>query len=148
MIIFDTPEKINQMTANRENTYSIPARYRRLENLHIVFWLFKDISWCMLWKELGIIMVVPTLAVAIYISYRTRNLRSELAHNLAVAFWISANSYWMISEFFGFDEAKVFGSYEGKHIAMIPFIIGVLILAWYYLIERPKEVKRRQAVTM
>lgn len=136
------------MTANTENTYSIPARYRRLENLHIVFWLFKDISWCMLWKELGIIMVVPTLSVAVYIAYRTRNLKSELAHNLAVAFWISANSYWMISEFFGFDETKVFGPYEGKHIAMIPFIIGVLILARYYLVQRPKEVKSEKPVTM
>jgi len=136
------------MTANTANTYTIPARYRRLENLHIVFWLFKDISWCMLWKELGIIMVVPTLSVAIYIAYRTRNLKSELAHNLAVAFWISANSYWMISEFFGFDETPVLGPYEGKHIAMIPFIIGVLILARYYLVQRPKEVKNEQTVTM
>lgn len=136
------------MTANTENTYSIPARYRRLENLHIAFWLFKDISWCMLWKELGIIMVVPTLAVALYIAYRTRNLKSELAHNLAVAFWISANSYWMISEFFGFDETQVLGPYEGKYIAMIPFIIGVLILARYYLIQRPKEVRNERTVTM
>ena len=136
------------MTANTENPYSIPARYRRLENLHIVFWLFKDISWCMLWKELGIIMVVPTLSLALYIAYRTRNLKSELAHNLAVAFWISANSYWMISEFFGFDEAQVFGPYEGKHIAMIPFIIGVLILARYYLVQRPNEVKSERTVTM
>jgi hypothetical protein len=84
------------MTAKKENLYSIPARYRKLENLHIVFWLFKDISWCMIWQTLGIIMVIPTLSVAIYISYRTRNIKSELAHNLAVAFWISANSYWMI----------------------------------------------------
>ena len=136
------------MTANTENTYSIPARYRRLENLHIVFWLFKDISWCMLWKELGIIMVVPTLSVALYIAYRTRHLKSELAHNLAVAFWISANSYWMISEFFGFDESQVLGPYEGKYIAMIPFIIGVLILARYYLVQRPKEVKSEQTVIM
>ena len=136
------------MTANTENTYSIPARYRRLENLHIVFWLFKDISWCMIWKELGIIMVIPTLSVAIYIAYRTRSLKYELAHNLSVAFWISANSYWMISEFFGFDETKVFGDYEGKHLAMIPFIMGVLILAWYYFIQRPKEMKSERAVTM
>lgn len=136
------------MTGIKENLYSIPARYRKLENLHIVFWLFKDISWCMNWRVLGIIMVIPTLSVAIYISYRTRKIKSELAHNLAVAFWISANSYWMISEFFGFDEAKVFGEYEGKHIAMIPFVIGVLILGWYYLIERPKEVKRERVVTL
>ena len=136
------------MPTKKENVYSIPARYRKLENLHIVFWLFKDISWCMIWETLGIIMVIPTLTVAIYIAYRTRNIKAELAHNLAVAFWISANSYWMISEFFGFDETKVFGGYEGKHIAMIPFIIGVIILAWYYLIQRPKEAKSEQVVTM
>ncbi|HEX6171149.1 MAG TPA: hypothetical protein VFZ33_15790 [Chitinophagaceae bacterium] len=136
------------MPAKNENLFSIPARYRKLENLHIVFWLFKDISWCMIWQVLGIIMVIPTLSVAIYIAYRTRNIRSELAHNLAVAFWISANSYWMISEFWGFDEVKVIGQYEGKHFAMIPFIIGVVILAWYYLIQRPKEVKSEQVVTM
>ena len=129
------------MTANKENIqYTSP--FRRLENLHIVFWLFKDISWCMLWQELGIIMVIPTLSVAIYIAYRTRNIKSELAHNLAVAFWISANSYWMISEFFGFDEAKVFGAYEGKHLAMIPFIIGVLhscLVLSYSTAKRNKE---------
>ena len=147
MVIFDPSEK-NKMTTKKESLYSIPARYRKLENLHIVFWLFKDISWCMIWRELGIIMIIPTLSIAIYIAYRTRNIKSELAHNLAVAFWISANSYWMISEFFGFDEAKVFGGYEGKHLAMIPFIIGVIILAWYYLIQRPKEAKSERVVTM
>ena len=147
MVIFDPSEK-NKMTTKKESLYSIPARYRKLENLHIVFWLFKDISWCMIWRELGIIMIIPTLSIAIYIAYRTRNIKSELAHNLAVAFWISANSYWMISEFFGFDETKVFGGYEGKHLAMIPFIIGVIILAWYYLIQQPKEAKSEQVVTM
>jgi len=136
------------MTEKKESQYIIPARYRKLENLHIVFWLFKDISWCMNWRELGIIMVVPTLAVAIYISWRTRKLKSELAHNLAVTFWISANSYWMISEFFGFDETPIWNGYEGKHLAIIPFLIGVLILGWYYLIQRTREIKNEQVVTM
>jgi hypothetical protein len=128
--------------------YSIPSRFRRLENLHIVFWLFKDLSWCMLWRPLGIAMVIPTLAVAVYISYRTRKIKSELAHNLAVIFWISANSYWMISEFFGFDEKPVWAGYEGKYFAMIPFLIGVLILSWYYAIQRPREIREKQVVTM
>jgi hypothetical protein len=131
-----------------ESQYSIPSRFRRLENLHIVFWLFKDLSWCMLWRPLGIAMVIPTLAVAVHISYRTRKIYSELAHNLAVIFWISANSYWMISEFFGFDETPVWGGYEGKHFAMIPFVIGVLILSWYYVVWRPREIKQKQVVTM
>lgn len=136
------------MITKTENNYSIPSRYRRLENLHIVFWLVKDISWCMLWQVLGIIMVIPTLAVAIYIAYRTRRLKSELAHNLAVALWISANSYWMISEFYGFDEVQVWNGYEGKHLAMLPFIIGVLILLWYYIFERPKEIRKEKVVTL
>ena len=135
------------MKEKSETDYIIPARYRKMENLHIVFWLFKDISWCMVWRELGIIMIIPTLSVAIYIAYRTRSIKSELAHNLAVTFWISANSYWMISEFFGFDEIPVWGGYEGKHLAMIPFLIGVVILARYYLIQRKTEVKEKQVVT-
>ena len=66
------------------SNYVIPARYRRMENMHIVFWLFKDISWCMIWKELGIAMIFPTLIVSIIIAWRTRSMKSELAHNLAI----------------------------------------------------------------
>ena len=127
--------------------YSIPASYRRMENMHIIFWLLKDISWCLLWKPIGIAMVFPTLIIAIVISYRTRNIKAELAHNLAIVFWISANSYWMISEFLGFDEKIILG-YEGKYGAVIPFVIGMCILLYYYLIQRPMEMKRQKAVTM
>lgn len=136
------------MTDQKEVMYEIPARYRRLENLHIVFWLFKDISWCMIWQTLGIVMIIPTLCVAIYISTRTRNIKSEFAHNLAVTFWIAANSYWMISEFWGFDEVPIWAGFEGKHLAMIPFLIGIFILAWYYIMIRPREIKEKQVVTM
>ncbi|HEX8334958.1 MAG TPA: hypothetical protein VF622_20200, partial [Segetibacter sp.] len=60
-----------------EPVYSIPARYRKMENLHIVFWLLKDISWCLIWKPLGILMVAPTLIIAIIISIRNRQYVSE-----------------------------------------------------------------------
>jgi hypothetical protein len=128
--------------------YSIPAKFRRLENLHIVFWLFKDISWCMNWRLLGIVMILPTLMVAIYMANRTKHIKSELAHNIAVAFWILANSYWMVSEFFGFDEAHIVAGYEAKHIAMIPFLIGVVVLAYYYIIQRPKDIRKQQPVSL
>jgi hypothetical protein len=128
--------------------YVIPARYRKMENMHIVFWLFKDVSWCMIWKVLGIAMVFPTLIVAIIIAWRTRNMKSELAHNLAITFWITANSYWMFSEFFGFDTIHLFNQFEGKHIALIPFLTGVIILAYYYLFQRRRELKEEGVVTM
>jgi hypothetical protein len=120
-----------------DQTYSIPIRYRRMENLHIVFWLFKDISWCMIWRPLGIAMVFPTLIIAIVISIRTRKFMSEVCHNVAIVFWIAANSYWMISEFFEFDTMVVYGDITYKYLAVIPFTIGILILAYYYLVWRP-----------
>jgi len=132
----------------QEQLYIIPARFRRMENMHIVFWLMKDISWCMIWKELGITMIVPTLSVAIWIAWRNREQRSELAHNLAIVFWISANAYWMISEFFEFDTLIIWRNFTGKHMALIPFTIGAVILLYYYIVQRPKEIKEHKALTL
>ena len=119
------------------NVYSIPIRYRKMENLHILFWLIKDISWCMIWKPLGIAMIFPTLIIAIVIMVRTRQLMSELCHNLAIVLWISANSYWMISEFLHFDAIPLFGTYTFKHLAIIPFTLGLICMVYYYAIWKP-----------
>ncbi len=120
-----------------EQTYNIPIRYRKMENLHIVFWLFKDISWCMTWRYLAIAMIIPTLIIAIVISWRTRQYMSELCHNIAITVWITANSYWMISEFFNFDGIIIYGDITYKYLAIIPFAIGILLLAFYYLVWKP-----------
>jgi hypothetical protein len=117
-----------------------------MENLHIVFWLFKDIAWCMFWKPLGIVMIIPTLAISIIIAYRTRQIFSELCHNLAITVWISANSFWMCSEFFGVDNTIVFGTTTVKHLAMVPFVTGVLILAYYYLWHKPRHKEEEQTL--
>jgi hypothetical protein len=108
------------MNNSQDQLYSIPARYRKMENMHIIFWLLKDISWCMIWKPLGIAMIFPTLII----------------------FWITANAYWMISEFLGFDETQLLYGIEGKYLAIIPFSIGILFLAYYYIFQKPKETKQ------
>lgn len=118
-------------------SYNIPLKFRKMENLHIVFWLFKDISWCMVWRPLGIVMIVPTLAIAIWIVFKNKSFVSEVCHNLAIVFWISANSLWMISEFFHFDETPLLFGLSGKHTAMIPFLLGLSCLIYYYCIWRP-----------
>lgn len=130
-----------------EPMYEIPSRYRKMENMHIIFWLLKDVSWCLVWKALGIAMIVPTLAIAVIIAWRTRTIKSERAHNLAIAFWIAANSYWMISEFFGWDESPIWFGVEGKHLAILPFAAGVLILLYYYLFQKRKEDTAAYPVT-
>jgi hypothetical protein len=128
-----------------EEVYSIPAAYRKMENTHILFWLLKDIAWCMVWRPLGLAMVVPTLGIALVIAWRTRHYASELAHNLAIVFWISANSYWMTSEFFGFDIVHVTPTITGKHLALVPFLIGLGILLYYYLVTKPRETRAETA---
>ena len=134
------------MSNSTVSMYTIPARYRKMENMHILFWLLKDISWCMIWKPLGIAMIFPTLIISIVIAWRTRAFVSELAHNLAVSFWITANSYWMISEFFGFDETPIIYGIEGKFLSVIPFAIGLLILIYYYVFH--KSGKSEEATAM
>ena len=79
-------EAFIQTVETQETTYSIPLSYRKMENLHIVFWLLKDISWCIVLKSLGIAMIFPTLIIAIIIAWRTIALMSELCHNLAITF--------------------------------------------------------------
>ncbi|MEP7142848.1 MAG: hypothetical protein ABI707_08260 [Ferruginibacter sp.] len=120
-----------------DEVYAIPLRFRKMENLHIVFWLLKDISWCMIWRPLGVAMIFPTLIISIVIAVRTRQYMSEVCHNVAIVVWIMANSYWMISEFLHFDDIPLFGEYTYKHLAIIPFAIGILILAYYYVWWRP-----------
>jgi hypothetical protein len=115
--------------------YSVPLQHRRFENLHIVFWLMKDISWCMLWRAFGVFMIMPTLGAAIFITWRARADRADLAHNLAVVFWISANAWWMITEFFEFDETPLWFGISGRHWSMLPFLLGAFVLLRYYAAE-------------
>ncbi|MBV8251751.1 MAG: hypothetical protein JO154_04015 [Chitinophaga sp.] len=115
-----------------------------MENLHIVFWLLKDVAWCMIWKPLGIAMIFPTLIISLVIAWRTRQYVAELCHNVAISLWISANSYWMISEFFHFDAMVIYGEMTFKHLALIPFVSGILILAYYYLYYLPRHKEEEE----
>ncbi len=121
--------------------YSIPKKHRIIENLHIVFWLIKDMCWCLTFKPLGVIMIIPTLSIAIYIVWQSKYIASELWHNLAVMFWIMANAFWMCTEFLNIDENKISEWFFVKHFALIPFVLGFLCLGYYYLILLPKEKK-------
>jgi len=96
---------------------------RKMENLHIPLWLLKDTCWMFQWKLLGVAMIIPTLSMAIYIVFVTRKA-NDVFLNLAITFWISANSYWMCAEFFHFEELKEF--------AAIPFLAGILMTAVFY----------------
>lgn len=105
---------------------------RRIENLHIFLWLIKDTCWAMVWKPGGIIMIVPTVSVAFYLLYHSRNSRTELFHNVAVCMWILANSTWMIGEFMNKDL---------RAAAVGLFAIGLFTLVIYYALFYVKDMQ-------
>jgi hypothetical protein len=105
----------------------ISDRIRKIENLHIAFWLVKDTCWMAQIKWLGTLMTVPTIGLALFIVFTSARPR-EIFLNLAVLFWIIANSIWMITEFF-FNERY-------KWITVIPFCAGLVFVAIYYLSVR------------
>jgi hypothetical protein len=98
---------------------------RKFENFHILLWLFKDLCWVTLSRPLGIFMIIPTIGLAIYITYINKQDKAEFAHNLAVCFWIAANSVWMIGEFY-FDDGL-------RSYAIIFFLAGLFMMLGYYI---------------
>jgi hypothetical protein len=98
---------------------------RKFENLHIACWLIKDACWVMDIRLLGVIMIFPTLFLAFYITYKFKKLIAELYHNLAVCFWIMANTIWMIGEFF-FDDTL-------RPYSIVFFLAGLLLIFYFYL---------------
>jgi hypothetical protein len=97
-------------------------KIRQYENLHIVFWLIKDTCWMLELKILGAIMVIPTMLLCIWIISKTRHTL-DVYINTAILFWICANSYWMLTEFFGDIHYKFYAS--------VPFGLGFLFALIY-----------------
>lgn len=107
------------------------------ENFHIVLWLFKDLFWVMDLHLPGVVMVVPTVAMAIWIAWKSRADKGELAHSLAVVLWILANSTWMIGEFFFNDGLR-------PAVAIL-FVLGLSCVGWYHAVILPRQ-RRADAV--
>lgn len=100
---------------------------RKFENYHIVLWLVKDLCWALVWRPLGIAMIIPTVALAIYIAYKSTKDRFEFLHNVAVCCWICANATWMAGEFY---------NYKTQNIAVVFFVIGLLLIANSYVFRK------------
>ena len=97
---------------------------RKLENAHLPLWLLKDTCWMMQWRIAGMLMVVPTIAVALWMIYHTRQTNEKWI-NVATTFWIIGNSYWMCVEFFGMETLL-------KQYTLIPFVMGFIAVIIFY----------------
>lgn len=98
-------------------------KIKHYEYLHIVFWLIKDSCWMMEYKIPATLMIVPTIGLAMMIVYHTWK-SIDVFINMAILFWICANSIWMLFEFFERTELKPF--------AAIPFVLGFVFVGIFY----------------
>lgn len=102
----------------------IISRYRWIENGHIFLWIIKDTCWAFEYRAGGMLMIIPTVSIALYILWRSRHIVTEFVHNIAVCLWLFANSIWMLGEFFDKDT---------RNYAIMLFAIGLVILTIHYL---------------
>lgn len=100
--------------------------FRHFENFHILLWLIKDTCWLLEWRTAGTIMLVPTILVAIYLTAKSFS-KNLFWVNLAICFWISANGYWMLCEFYEHVELK--------HYAIYPFCAGLISVSVFFIRE-------------
>lgn len=100
------------------------SKLRKLENAHVLLWLIKDACWVMELRLPGVLMIVPTLIMAFYLSWTSRKLPDDFYHNLAICCWILANSVWMVGEFFFNDQTRP--------VAICFFALGFVPIAIAY----------------
>jgi cation transport ATPase len=123
------------MNNSSSNDNAVAIKLRVWENMHIVFWLVKDMCWVSDFHTLGVAMIFPTITVALWMVYQSWRNRTELIHNVAVLCWIAANSIWMIGEFF-FQNST-------KFLAQCFFGVGILVLALHYVPRLSVIIKTR-----
>lgn len=75
-------------------------------------------------KTAGMIVAVPTLSMAIYLTIITAKRTRHFLPNLAVLCWISANITWMTGEFFNL---------AFKPVALSLFIAGIIVISYYFI---------------
>ena len=93
-----------------------------LEMAHIPLWLIKDLCWLMTWRTTGIIMAIPTVAVAIILAVLTKKDNTRFLPNVSIAFWIMANANWMVAEFFDLPI---------RFFSVVPFVAGIIVFMVY-----------------
>jgi hypothetical protein len=79
-------------------------------------------------------MIIPTISIAIYLLAKNWKNITERAHNATVSLWISANSIWMVGEFYKIGEAP----HHLRKMALVPFALGFIVIICYYIFLHKK----------
>lgn len=98
---------------------------KQLDNFHIVLWLMKDIFWVREEQFWGVLMIMPTVSVAMILTIQSIHQKQGFYSNFAILCWMLADSIWMVDEFF---------ILEIQWITLGLFILGILSMVYYYIV--------------
>jgi hypothetical protein len=100
---------------------------RQLDIIHVPLWILKDTFWMMEYKTLGLLMIIPTLSVAIILCFKSYKYIQRFLLNLTVLCWISANALWMVSDFY---------EWPTQWISLILFGTGLITTAYFFYVRK------------
>jgi lysylphosphatidylglycerol synthetase-like protein (DUF2156 family) len=83
--------------------FSYFRNFRQYENIHMMFWLAKDLAWNETKIILWFLFLVPTIAAStdfFIIASKEKNTVIEMAHYASTITWVLGNVVWALGEFF------------------------------------------------
>ena len=95
-------------------------KQKLISDLHYPLWLLKDFMWMAGLPVLSLILAIPTIVISVYMTIITAH--KQQVENKIILSWLSANTFWMCSEQFG---------WQVRWIAYILFGLGILQLLFY-----------------
>lgn len=98
---------------------------KQLDNFHIVLWLLKDVFWVKELQLWGVLMIIPTVGVAIVLTIQSIIHKQGLYSNFAILCWMVADSTWMADEFFLLDI---------QWLTLSLFCLGIFAMIYSYVV--------------
>ena len=95
-------------------------KQKLISDLHYPLWLLKDFMWMAGLPILSLILAIPTIVISVYMTIITAH--KQQVENKIILSWLTANTFWMCSEQFGWPV---------RWIAYILFGLGILQLLFY-----------------
>ncbi|TAF74468.1 MAG: hypothetical protein EAZ53_08780 [Bacteroidetes bacterium] len=98
---------------------------KQLDNFHIVLWLMKDIFWVREEQFWGVLMIMPTVGVAMILTIQSIRQKQGFYSNFAILCWMVADSTWMADEFFVLNI---------EWLTLGLFALGIASMIYYYVV--------------
>lgn len=77
----------------------------KINTIHIISWLIKDIFWCMKIVSMATFMIIPTLFLTGYILITQKD---NVEENLVLSSWVLMNVMWLMHELHDWSKFPVF----------------------------------------